>query len=225
MAAGDGSLFRAEAWRRPLERFSAATHLTVEVIGLDGQRLFEPISPTPVYDLIAGRGRDPQLLVACARQCLSQPAGAPPVVQRGYGLAVVGTPPTSAGKTVGSAVAGYAVAAFPDQRAVQRLALESQVPNAELWSLLRHQLPLASERVIVYGELLQTRVTRCSASSIGRSSSRRRQRGLPPNPRPRTGSSPCSPTNCARLSMRCWAGLGCSAGEVSTTPPPIERSR
>jgi signal transduction histidine kinase/ActR/RegA family two-component response regulator len=156
MAAGDGSLFRAEAWRRPLERYSAATHLTVEVIGLDGQRLFEPISPTPVYDLIAGRGRDPQLLVACARQCLSQPAGAPPVVQRGYGLAVVGTPLTSAGKTVGSAVAGYAVAAFPDQRAVQRLALESQVPNAELWSLLRHQLPLASERVIVYGELLQT---------------------------------------------------------------------
>jgi signal transduction histidine kinase/CheY-like chemotaxis protein len=68
----------------------------------------------------------------------------------------VGTPLTLAGETLGAAVAGYVVTAFPDQHLAQRLAAASRVPIGELWALLRRQLPLARERVLIYGELLQT---------------------------------------------------------------------
>ena len=149
--------FQTAAWNRALARYSAATHLTVEVIGFDGARLVEPLSPTPVFQALRGTGRDPGLFAGCADRCLGRGKGdTGPVVEERYGLAVVGTPLRLGDTVVGAAVAGYVVTAFPDQHGTQRLAEESKASVADLWSLLRRQLPLAHERVLVYGELLQT---------------------------------------------------------------------
>ena len=156
MRSIDKGLFGSEVWKRAVERYSAATHLTVEVIGLDGEPLAEPHPTTPVFDLLDGSGHASDLFAACARRCLSPSAGARPVIEERYGLAVVGTPLIVAGNAIGIAMAGYFVTSFADQLAAQRLALESNVPVAELWTVLRRQLPLAGERIIVYGELLQT---------------------------------------------------------------------
>jgi signal transduction histidine kinase/CheY-like chemotaxis protein len=151
---GDRNLFRTDAWRGALEKYSAATHLTVVVTGLDGAWLLEPRSSTPVFDVLAGR---PGLFAECARRCLGQVDGAlGPVVEERYGVAVVGAPLRLDGTLIGAAVAGYVVTAFPDQRSTQRLAQASNAPFADLWRLLRQQLPLAHERLLVYGELLQT---------------------------------------------------------------------
>lgn len=154
---GEPGPFQTAAWNRALAKYTAATHLTVEVIGLDGARLVEPLATTPVFEALRRSGRDPGLFAACADRCLGRVEGAAGlVIEERYGLAVVGTPLRLGGTVVGAAVGGYVVTAFPDQRATQRLAEESQASAADLWSLLRRQLPLAHERVLVYGELLQT---------------------------------------------------------------------
>ena len=151
----DRSPFQSAAWTNALSKYSAATHLTVEIVGLDGERLMQPLSPTPVHDALGGSGRDPGLFTACALRCLGRVDHAAPIVQERYGLAVVGVPLALDGIIVGAAVAGYVVTAFPDQHGVQRLAEASHAPYADLWFLLRRQRPLAADRVRVYGELLQ----------------------------------------------------------------------
>jgi signal transduction histidine kinase/ActR/RegA family two-component response regulator len=156
MGTPDPSLFRTGVWVQALQRYSATTHLTVVLFGRDGERLSEPSSVTPVFERLNGSGHGTGLFAACAARALTRPAGAPPVVEEEHGLAVVGTPLILADETIGAAVAGYLVTRFADQLVVQRLALRSNVPVGELWTLLRQQLPLARERIMVYGELLQT---------------------------------------------------------------------
>ena len=151
----DRSPFQSAAWTNALSKYSAATHLTVEIVGLDGERLMEPLSPTPVHDALGGSGRDPGLFAACALRCLGRVDRDAPIVEERYGLAVVGVPLALDGVIVGAAVAGYVVTAFPDQHGVQRLAEASHAPYADLWFLLRRQRPLAPDRIRVYGELLQ----------------------------------------------------------------------
>ena len=148
--------FETEAWSRALAKYSAATQLTVEIIALDGTRLVEILSMTPVFAALRGSGRDPGLFGACAHRCFGGDNAAGPVVEERYGLAVVGVPLRLDGTVVAAAVGGYVLTAFPDQRATQRLAEKSNARFADLWALLRRQLPLAHERVLVYGDLLQT---------------------------------------------------------------------
>jgi signal transduction histidine kinase len=172
-APGGQGLFEAEIWERALTRYSAATHLTVVVVRADGDRPFGPIVPTPVFDLLAASSDPPDLFAACAWHCLAEPAGAAPVVERRHSLAVVGTPLTLEGQTVGAAVAGYVVTAFPDQREVQRLAREIQVPFADLRTALRREPPLTHQRLLVYGELLQTLCDSITESKEAESALRR----------------------------------------------------
>lgn len=157
--AVDGATFRTDTWTQALVSYSAATHLTVTLTGLDGAPLRGPTAPSPLFDLFAGRDRDPGLVEACARRCWNQTGPGAPVVEERYGLAVVGTPLRRDGEIVGAAVAAYVLTVFPDQLQAQRLAAQSTVPFDTLWYTLRRQLPLAHERVLVYGELLQTLCT------------------------------------------------------------------
>lgn len=159
MATEDRGLFAADAWTPALKSYSAATHLTVALVGPDGTLVGEPVLPTPMFDLLAGADRDPGLLAACARRCLAGAGTGAPVVEEGYGLAVVGMPLVLAGRLVGAAVAAYVVTNFLDQHRAHRLAVDSGVPVDELWAVLRKQVPLAHERVLVYGELLKTLCT------------------------------------------------------------------
>src|SRR4030095_3773636 len=134
MPAGDRGVFGTETWRRALERYSAATHLTVVLIGPDEQPLHDPFGPTPMFDLLAGSGHDPGLVTACAIRCLRRGAGpGPPEIEESYGRVAGVAPLPLAGETRGAAVAGYVLTAFPDQPRAQRLAAASRVPIGELW--------------------------------------------------------------------------------------------
>jgi signal transduction histidine kinase/ActR/RegA family two-component response regulator len=152
----DQGLFSTGVWKRAVERYTAATHLTVEVVGLDGTRLVEPHVTTPLFDLLDGRQHASGLFAACAHRCLEPSALARPVIEQRYGLAVVGTPLIVADEPIGVAMGGYRVTRFIDQLDTQRLARDSNVPFGELRAQLRRQPPLADERIMVYGELLQT---------------------------------------------------------------------
>src|ERR671930_1811085 len=92
MGSTDQGLFSTAVWKRAVERYTAATHLTVEVVGLDGERLAEPHVTTPLFDLLNGRQQAHGLFAACAQRCLEASARARPVIEQRYGLAVVGTP-------------------------------------------------------------------------------------------------------------------------------------
>ena len=41
------------AWKRALEKFGAANHLTVELYGRDDRLIFGPAHPTSMFDLLA----------------------------------------------------------------------------------------------------------------------------------------------------------------------------
>ena len=101
----DLSPFQSAAWTRALSKYSAATHLTVEIVGLDGERLMKPVSPTPVYDALGGSGRDVGLFAACALGCLGRADRDAAIIEERNGLAVVGVPLVLDGVIVGAAVA------------------------------------------------------------------------------------------------------------------------
>jgi signal transduction histidine kinase len=155
MAPGGAALFQSEAWRPGLEKCSAVTGLTIEVYGADGRPIFGPVQPTPLFELFA-RQRDLGLFAECARRCLAQTDRRPAVVVcDAHGLAVVGTSLALAGRTVGAAVAGYALTDFPHPRLMKVLAHDSGLPFESLWSVVRKEQPRPERRLVLVGELLQ----------------------------------------------------------------------
>jgi len=155
--AHDETVFEPDtAWTRALEKYGAATHLTVELYARDEGLLFGPVHPTPVFGLLGPGHHAHNMFAACVRCCLAQTARAPTiVVEQRHGVAVIGSPLTLNGEVVGAAVAAYVVTAFPNEHAVQRLAKECNVPLSTLWQGIRGELPLTRARLSVYGELLQ----------------------------------------------------------------------
>src|SRR2546426_2988197 len=155
--AHDETVFEPDAaCTRALEKYGAATHLAVELYGRDERLLFGPVHPTPLFELLAPGHHALSMFAACVRRCLTQTAGASPiVVEQRHRFAVIGSSLALNGEVVGAAVAAYVLTAFPDEHAVRRLAIECGVPFTTLWQQIRAELPLTRARLNVYGELLQ----------------------------------------------------------------------
>jgi len=153
----DKTVFEPDAaWKRALEKYGAATHLTVELYGRDARWPIAQVHSTPLFELLAPGHHALSMFAACVQRCLTQTAAASTiVVEQRHSLAVIGSPLMLNGEVVGAAVAAYVLTAFPDEHAVRRLAKECNVTFAALSRRIREELPLTRARLCVYGELLQ----------------------------------------------------------------------
>ena len=70
--AANERLFGPELWETALHKYAVATHLTVQLIGADGQALLGPVHPTPLFQLFEAKGTHPGLFEECARRCIAR---------------------------------------------------------------------------------------------------------------------------------------------------------
>ena len=156
MNPADDVLFNHDVWRPAIEKFAAATRLTVSVHAAGGRLACGPVFPTPLFDLLAAHGYAPGIFEACVRRCLAQTGARPAVaLVPAFGLAVVGTSLALDGRIVGAAVAGYALADFSQRSEIEQLAHVAGIPFAGLWAVTRLLQPIPERRLLLHGELLQ----------------------------------------------------------------------
>jgi signal transduction histidine kinase len=171
MASDRATLFEVAVWQPALEKFGAVARLTVSLYAADGQLAMAPVPETPLFQLFAAHGFDPGIVGECARACLAQTTARPAViVSPEHGLAAVGTSIMFEDRTIGAAVAGFALLDFCERVAIERLARRAGVPLRELWEIARQQQPVPSRRMVMHGELLQV-----LCDTVARETARTRQ--------------------------------------------------
>jgi signal transduction histidine kinase/ActR/RegA family two-component response regulator len=154
--ASELNLFDPDTWSTALEKYGAATGLTVTIYAIDGRIACGPVHSTPLFDLFARHGYEPGILAECARRCLTQVGARPAVVVAPeYGLGVVGTSLLLEDVIVGAAIAGYTLIDFSQSSAIEQLAREAGVPLRDLWDIARTHQPMPERRLLVQGDLLQ----------------------------------------------------------------------
>lgn len=149
-------MWRSEYWRPALGKLAEATGMSIKVFGVGERGVILESPSSRLVGLFLEYGFDPGLFTECARRCLNQTGGRPPlVVEESHGLMVVGTSLVLEGAVVGAAVIGYAFATFTQVPTIRRWAESSGVPFARLWDIARTKQPMPQRRLILYGELLQ----------------------------------------------------------------------
>jgi signal transduction histidine kinase/DNA-binding NarL/FixJ family response regulator len=157
---GEGAMqnefFGSDSWRTALDRYAEATGMTVRVYGADAQVALDSAHITPLVSLYREHGFDPGLFDTCARRCLMQTYARPIVLaDEQHGLTVIGAPLVLEDVVVGAAVAGYALARFPNVSAVRRWAQSARLPFHRLWEIVRKQSPVPERRLALHGDLLR----------------------------------------------------------------------
>ena len=148
------SIIQPEVWTRALEKYAAATGLTVAVWGPSRDLLLGPIQSSPLFEITGGSGN--VLHTSCVDRCFGDSGGS--VVAGDSSFSVIGSPLVIQGAAAGAVTAGPALTAFPNEMLIGRFALQQQLPFSQLWRTVRHQAPLTAGRLRVYGELLQALV-------------------------------------------------------------------
>ena len=152
----DAELFGSDLWKPALDKYAEATGLSVELFGADGAPVLNSKFPTPLVGLFREYGFEPGLFAECARRCLEQTVPRPAVlVEPQHGMTVVGASLALEGNIVGVAVAGYALARFPEVAGAQRWAASARVPFQRLWEVVRRLPPVPERRLLLHGELLK----------------------------------------------------------------------
>ena len=149
-------LFGSDLWKPALDKYAEATGLSVELFDIDGRGVQGSTHLAPLVALFREFGFEPDLFAECARRCVSQTAHRPAIAtDESHGLMVIGTSLVLEGEIVGAAVAGYALAGFPNVTAVRRWADSAAIPFDRLWDIARRLPPVPARRLMLHGELLQ----------------------------------------------------------------------
>ena len=146
------SLMQAEAWGVALEKYGAATSMTVAVYEAPEHLILGPVHPTALFEAVNAVHDVQPMLSECVRQCLAQDTGATIIDQDG--VAVLGVRLSLAGEHIGAVVAGYGLTAFPEELTVRRFTERHRLPFSSIWHTVRRQAPLTRRRLEVYAELL-----------------------------------------------------------------------
>ena len=146
------TLIEPAAWHTALEKFGAATGLTIVVYDSSSRRVLGPVGTTPLFEAIHRDGREPALFSECASTCFTTADSA--VILDDHGVALVGGPLRRGDVVVGAVVAGYRLTAFPEESAIGRFARRHDLPMHALWPTIRHEAPLRQARLRVYADLL-----------------------------------------------------------------------
>src|SRR5688572_10111539 len=109
------AIFDSDSWRTALDKYAEATGLTVRLYGADAAVALDSTHVTPLVALLREHDFDPGMFDACARRCLMQTYSRAIVfTDEQHGLTVIGTSLVLEDAVVGAAVAGYALAEFPN---------------------------------------------------------------------------------------------------------------
>jgi len=147
---------QSEAWRIALEKYGAATGLTVAVYENPMVLVLGPIHPSMLFEAV-NVGHDlPAMFAECVHACLSERKV--PAVLEHEGVAVIGAPLTIDDERIGTVVAGYSLTAFPEEATVRRFIRRHDRSEAWVWAAMRRQAPAIRRRLEVYAELLGTLV-------------------------------------------------------------------
>lgn len=150
------AIFGSDSWKTALDKYAEATGLSVTLYGADAQVMLDTTDTSRLVTLFREGGFDPGLFAECARRCLVQTyARSVVLVDERYGLAVIGTSLMLEGAVVGAAVAGYALAEFPNVSVVQRWAASARLPFSGLWEIMRQKSPVPERRLVLHGDLLK----------------------------------------------------------------------
>ena len=150
------AIFASDSWRTALDKYAEATGLTVRLYGTDAEVALDSTHVTPLVALFREHDFDPGMFDACARRCLLQTHSRPIVfADEQHGLTVIGTSLVLEDAVVGAAVAGYALAEFPNISLVQRWAQSSRLPFYRLWEMMRRKSPVSERRLALHGDLLK----------------------------------------------------------------------
>jgi signal transduction histidine kinase len=145
-------LIEPEAWQIALDKFGAATGLTISIYESPSRAILGPVHATPLFEAITHGGRDPALFRECTDECLATPGA--PVILEDLGVAVVGSPLRHGDEVLGTVVAGYRLTAFPEESAILRFARRHDLPMHVVWPTIRREAPLRRPRLRVYADLL-----------------------------------------------------------------------
>src|SRR5262245_60233884 len=154
MAERGDSLFEVARWIPALEKYGAATQLTVQVYDQSGTLVVGPISPTPLFTLLTA-GQLTSRFSQCARECLVSSETSSVMLSKGGGLAVVGTPLRLDDTLMGAAVAGFALTELLNVPSLERMARDHGIVFEAVWNLVRKVVPQSDQRLRTHGELLR----------------------------------------------------------------------
>ncbi|HEX5482658.1 MAG TPA: ATP-binding protein [Terriglobia bacterium] len=156
MNPANSTYFSSDLWQAVLEKFAAATQLTVQVFDAEERAVLGPFHPTPLFNFLGETDYNPGIFAKCARQCLEQTKDRPAViVSQVSGLTVIGTSLDLQDKIVGALVGGYVLLDFSRPSEIEQLAMKAGVRFERLWQVAREQRPVPQRQLIRYGELLQ----------------------------------------------------------------------
>jgi signal transduction histidine kinase len=147
-------VIQAEAWGVALEKYGAATSMTIFVYEAFEHLLLGPIHPTAIFEAVSQKRDVPPMFVDPVRQCLSQDSMSTIVDEDG--VAVFGVPLSLGGENIGAVIAGYGLTSFPEEATVRRFSQRHRLPLASVWPVLRRQAPLTRRRLELYAGLLRT---------------------------------------------------------------------
>lgn len=160
VGVGQGEILSAPRWATVLEQFARVTGLATTLYNAEGQKLIGPFTPTPLSErlAIAGcwkkKGACVMAEINAIRACIEEDAI---VFRSEHGmLALVAAPLRYEGECIGAIAAGWLFDNFPDPVPTNSLALQINVPYAELWQIARQQPPVSREKLGLCAGLLQT---------------------------------------------------------------------